>query len=83
MSSSPISVLGTLIKVMKDHDSRPADFDQLFASLLAKRKKQVVRLRDDHRTLLQHIQADEWQAIIDRAKAEMEKAADFRILAAR
>ena len=62
-----------LEKLIKDYESRPEDFDQLFASALAKREAQVNQLWDDRQTMLKHIQPDEWQTIIDGARAEMEK----------
>jgi hypothetical protein len=62
-------------KLIKNYDSTPEDFDRLFASVLATRERQEDRLWDDRRVMLKHVQADEWQMIIDGAKVEMEKAA--------
>ena len=64
-----------LEKLIKHYDSKPEDFDQLFASMLTKREAQVDQLWDDRQTMLKHIQPDEWRTIIDGAKAEMEKVA--------
>ena len=62
-----------LEKLIKDYESKPEEFDQLFASILAKREAQVNQLWDDRQAMLKHIQPGEWQTIIDGARAEMEK----------
>ncbi|MBC2709818.1 MAG: hypothetical protein HGJ94_02020 [Desulfosarcina sp.] len=41
----------------------------------ATREQQLDQLWDDRQAMLRHIQADEWQTIIDSARAEMEKEA--------
>jgi hypothetical protein len=65
----------TLEKLIKHCDSKPEDFDRLFASMLARREAQVNQLWDERQAMLKHIQPDEWQTIIDGAKIEMEKKA--------
>jgi hypothetical protein len=64
-----------LEKLIRNYDSKPQEFDRLFASVLTKREQQVDQLWDDRQAMLKHIQADEWRAIIDGARAEMEKEA--------
>jgi hypothetical protein len=64
-----------LEKLIRNYDSKPEDFDRLFASVLTKREQQVDQLWDDRQAMLKHIQADEWRAIISGARAEMEKEA--------
>lgn len=65
----------TLEKLIKHYDSKPEDFDLLFTSMLATREKQIDQLWDDRRAMLKHIKANEWQVIIDFARADMEKEA--------
>ena len=67
--------LGQMEKLIKDYDSKPEDFDRLFSSVLTKRQKMTDKIWDDRTAVLQHVQADEWQAIISSARAEMEKEA--------
>jgi hypothetical protein len=67
--------LGQMEKLIKDYDSKPEDFDRLFSSVMTKRQKMTDKIWDDRTAVLQHVQADEWQAIISSARAEMEKEA--------
>jgi hypothetical protein len=62
-------------KLIKDYHSQPEDFDRLFSSVLAKRLELVDRIWDDRTAMLQHIQPDEWRAIMSGAKAAAEKEA--------
>jgi hypothetical protein len=64
-----------LEKLIKNYDSKPEDFDRLFSSVWAKRQQQTDKIWDDRKAMLQHIQADEWRAILSGAKAEAEKKA--------
>lgn len=64
-----------LEKLIKDYNSRPEDFDRLFSSVLTKRNQQVEKLWDDRQAMLQHIQPDEWRAIMSGARAAAEKKA--------
>lgn len=64
-----------LEKLIKDYNSKPEDFDQLFSSVLTKRNQQVEKLWDDRQAMLQHIQPDEWRAIMSGARAAAEKKA--------
>jgi hypothetical protein len=65
--------LGQMEKLIKDYDSKPEDFDRLFSSTLTKRQKLTDKIWDDRTAMLQHVKADEWQAIISGAKAAAEK----------
>lgn len=60
-------------KLVADYDSKPADFDSMFSSAIARREQEVNTIWEQRSALLTHIQADEWQTIIGGAKAEMEK----------
>lgn len=62
-------------KLIKDYDSKPEAFDALFSSALAKREAETEKIWARRNAMLKYIQPDEWQAIINRARAEMEKAA--------
>ena len=62
-------------KLIKDYDSKPEAFDALFSSALAKREAETEKIWAHRNAMLKYIQPDEWQAIINRARAEMEKAA--------
>jgi hypothetical protein len=64
-----------LEKLIKNYDSKPEDFDRLFSSMLAKRQLQTDKIWDDRKAMLQHIQPDEWRAILRGARAEAEKKA--------
>lgn len=62
-------------KLIKDYDSKPEAFDVLFSSALAKREAETGKIWEHRNAMLKHIQPDEWQAIINSARAEMKKAA--------
>ena len=68
-----------LEKLIRNYDSRPEEFDRLFASVLARREQQIDKIWDDRRAMLQHIRTDEWQAIVSAARAEMQKASEEKI----
>jgi len=51
--------LAQMEKLIKNYDSKPEDFDQLFSSALAKRTQQVDKIWDDYKAMLQHIRGDE------------------------
>lgn len=70
--SKEVKILEELIK---NYDSKPEDFDLLFASALAMREKQMDQLWDGRQAMLKHIPPGEWKSIIDGAKAEMDQAA--------
>jgi hypothetical protein len=62
-------------KLIRNYNSKPEEFDQMFSSALAKRQQQIDRLWDDRKAMLQHIQPDEWRAIMSGARAKAEKSA--------
>jgi hypothetical protein len=64
-----------LEKLIKNYNSKPENFDQLFSSALAKRQKQTDKIWNDRKAMLQHIQPDEWRAILSGARAAEEKKA--------
>jgi hypothetical protein len=63
-------------KLIKDYDSKPEDFDGIFATALTKRQTEVETLWSHRADLLQHIHADEWQAIMVSANTAMAKDSD-------
>jgi hypothetical protein len=67
--------LAQLGKLIKNYDSKPEDFDRLFWSSLAKRQQQTDKIWDDRKAMLQHIQPDEWRAILSGAREAEEKKA--------
>jgi hypothetical protein len=67
--------LGQMEKLIKDYDSKPEDFDRLFSSTLTKRYALIDKIWDDRTAMLQHVRADEWQAIISGARAAAEREA--------
>jgi hypothetical protein len=67
--------LGQMEKLIKDYDSKPEDFDRLFSSVLARRQELVDKIWDDRTAMLQHVQPDEWQAIMSGARAAAQKDA--------
>ena len=62
-------------KLIRNYNSKPEEFDQLFSSTLAKRQQQIDRIWDDRNAMLRHIQSDEWRAIMSGARAKAEKSA--------
>jgi hypothetical protein len=60
-------------KLVENYDSKPAEFDNMFSSVLAKRKQEVNTIWERRNALLAQIKADEWQTIISSAKAKMEE----------
>ena len=60
--------------LIRDYDSKPADFDRLFSEALAKRREELAAIWANRQKMLEHIQADEWETIVRSARAEMEKA---------
>jgi hypothetical protein len=64
-----------LEKLIKNYDSMPEDFDRLFSSVLTKRQQQTDKIWDDRKAMLQHVQPDEWRAILSGARAAAEKKA--------
>ena len=59
-------------KLVKNYESTPAEFDQMFADVFTQRKQEVETLWQRRSAMLAHIEPDEWQAIISSARAKME-----------
>ena len=59
-----------LNEIVGDYESTPEAFNQLFTDAFAKRKQEVETLWQRRSDMLAHIKADEWQTIINSAKAE-------------
>jgi len=57
-------------ELVEDYESKPEDFDQMYAEVFEKRKQEVENFWQLRIGMLAHIKADEWQTIISRAKAE-------------
>jgi len=51
-------------KLVRNYQSTPEEFDDLFSSALATRKRHVNALLDDREAMLKHIRLDEWQIIV-------------------
>jgi hypothetical protein len=62
-----------LESLIKDFNSKPEEFDQLFSSVQEQRNRQVDKIWGDRQAMLAHIQVDEWRAIMAGAKAAAEK----------
>ena len=60
-------------KLVKNYDSTPEEFDQMFSSVLAKSKQDIEIIWGRRSAMLTHIQSDQWQSIISSAKAAQEK----------
>lgn len=60
-------------KIVENYESKPDDFDSMFSTVLAKRQQEVDKIWERRSAMLKHIQADEWQTIINRAKAKVEE----------
>ena len=60
-------------KLVENYDSKPAEFDSMFSSVIEKRQQEVNNIWDRRSAMLQHINADEWQTIISSAKSKMEE----------
>jgi uncharacterized protein (DUF488 family) len=60
-------------KLVRNYESTPEEFDQMFANVLAKRRQDVETLWERRSSMLAHIEAEEWQTIISSAKAKMKE----------
>jgi hypothetical protein len=60
-------------KLVKDYDSKPADFDRLFETASDEHLRQLDKIWGDREALLEHIRPDEWKAIMAGARAEQAK----------
>ena len=61
-----------LQELIKDYQSRPDDFDQLFTSILDLRRQQLEKLWQDRNAMLKHVTPEEWSSIIQGATAAAE-----------
>ena len=59
-----------LNELVENYESTPEAFNQLFTDAFARRKQEVEGLWKLRSAMLAHIKSDEWQAIINSAKAE-------------
>ena len=59
-----------LNKLVKNCDSKPEDFDNLFSASLSSHEKEFENIWKQRSTMLTHITADEWQTIISSAKTK-------------
>ncbi len=66
-SSKDIEQLNELVE---NYESTPQAFDQLFSEAFAGRGQEVETIWQRRSAMLAHIKADEWQTIINSAKAE-------------
>ena len=64
-----------LENLIRNYNSKPEDFDRLFASVLTTRERQIDKILDDRQAMLKHIKADEWRMVMSGARAELEKEA--------
>jgi hypothetical protein len=62
-------------ELVRDHDSRPADFDRLFEARSADHLRRVDRIWAHRAAMLQHVQPEEWSTIIQRARASRDATA--------
>jgi hypothetical protein len=60
-------------KLVENYDSKPAEFDNMFSSVIGKRKQEVNTIWERRSAMLKHVQAEEWKTIISSAKAKMEE----------
>lgn len=62
--------------LIKNYNSKPGDFDLLFAKVKANRQNQLNELWANRQDVLQHIKPGEWQAIVTDANMELQKDVD-------
>jgi hypothetical protein len=65
--------LETLEHLIKDYNSKPEDFDGLYASVAAWQAQEWEKLWSERSEMLRHIESVEWQQIIGAAQAKMEQ----------
>ncbi len=59
-----------LNEFVESYESTPAEFDRLFSDAYARRSQEVETIWQRRSAMLAHVKADEWQIIINSAKAE-------------
>jgi hypothetical protein len=57
-------------ELVEDYESKPEEFDQMFAGVFERRKREIDNFWQLRKGMLAHINADEWSTIIISAKAE-------------
>ena len=65
-----------LNSLVKNYNSTPQEFDKLFSSTLTKRQENFNKLWDQRVIMLSHIQPEEWQTIISKAKKAAKEEQD-------
>ena len=60
-------------ELVKNYDSTPEAFDQMVSGSLARRQQEIESIWKRRSAMLAHINADEWQTIIQKAKVEAEE----------
>ena len=60
-------------KLVKNYESTPEEFDQMISGAFASRQQEIEKIWERRSAMLAHIQADEWQTIINSAKAKAEE----------
>lgn len=60
-------------ELVKNFDSTPEAFDQMVSGSYARRQQEIESIWKQRSAMLAHINADEWQTIINSAKAEAEE----------
>jgi hypothetical protein len=58
-----------LDKLVDDYSSTPEAFDDLVASAFSRRQQEIDEIWKRRQAMLQHIEPEEWQAIVSSAKA--------------
>ena len=60
-------------ELVKNYDSTPEQFDQMASGSFVRRQQEIETIWKRRSAMLAHIQADEWQTIINNAKAKAEE----------
>jgi len=62
-----------LNELVENYESKPQEFDALLADAFTRRGQEAEVIWKRRSAMLAHIEADEWQTIINSAKAEAEE----------
>jgi uncharacterized protein (DUF488 family) len=57
-------------KLVKNYESTPEEFNQMVSGAFTRRQQEVGTIWERRSAMLAHIKADEWQTIINSAKAK-------------
>ena len=60
-------------KLVKNYDSTPEEFDQMISGDFTRRQQEIENIWKRRSAMLARIRADEWQTIINSAKANAEE----------